>query len=138
MSVAFRFSCRLAMLRGRLSVALSAVENLGAVVIGRPVVQVHPGSRIVLGRGVTLISDPRFTALGVSRPVILRTLRSGAVVEIGSHSGLSGAVICAADSVRIGQRVLAGADVLIADTDFHPVEMVPRRHAPESAASSAP
>jgi acetyltransferase-like isoleucine patch superfamily enzyme len=138
MSAAVRFYCRLARLRGRLQVALSGAEDLGAVVIGRPIIRRHPGSRIVLGRGTSLISDPRFTALGVSRPVILRTLRPGAVLDIGSDTGLSGATICAADSVRIGRRVLAGADVLIADTDFHPVEMLPRRHAPESAASSAP
>jgi acetyltransferase-like isoleucine patch superfamily enzyme len=31
-----------------------------------------------------------------------------------------------------------GADVLIADTDFHPVDALPRRHAPESAAASVP
>jgi acetyltransferase-like isoleucine patch superfamily enzyme len=40
---------------------------------------------------------------------------------------LSGTTICAVTSVSIGQRVLLGADVLIADTDFHVVDRLPRR-----------
>lgn len=97
---------------------------------GSPIVELHPGSRITLGHGVTLVSDARFTALGVSRPTILRTLAPGAHLTIGDGSGLSGTTICAAVSVVIGERVLIGADVMIVDTDFHPVDSIPRTGLP--------
>ena len=97
------------------------------VALGRPIVRRERGSRIQIGQSVTLVSSSRDTALGVSRPVILRTLCSGAAIEIGADCGLSGTTICAVTSVSIGQRVLLGADVLIADTDFHVVDRLPRR-----------
>lgn len=106
--------------------------------IGRPIVCLAEGSSIEIGSGTTLISRAPNTPLGVARPVILRTLRPGARMVIGEHTGLSGATICASISVTIGNRVLMGADVLIADTDFHPVDMVPRRFEPESRAAAAP
>ncbi|MFF5013624.1 DapH/DapD/GlmU-related protein [Streptomyces sp. NPDC001165] len=85
---------------------------------------------------MVLVSRTPWTALGVARPVILRTLRQGATIRIGPDTGLSGATVCAATGVDIGARVLVGADVLIADTDFHPVDLCPRRRAPESGARS--
>jgi acetyltransferase-like isoleucine patch superfamily enzyme len=87
-----------------------------------------PGSRIRIEDGVTLCSDSRFTALGVTRPVILRTMRSGASIHIGAHAGLSGTVVCAAQSVSIGAECLMGSNVLVADNDFHPLAPAQRRH----------
>ena len=95
---------------------------------GSPIVTMASGSRISIGRAAILTSDSEFTALGVSRPCILRTLRPGAVITIGAESGLSGTVVCAAQSVTIGRECLMGADVLIADTDFHPLKAKNRRH----------
>ncbi|MDI9882852.1 acyltransferase [Streptomyces sp. HNM0645] len=106
--------------------------------IGRPVVSLAQGSTIELGSGTTLISRVPNTPLGVARPVVLRTMRPGARIAIGDHTGLSGTTICASTSVVIGRRVLIGADVLIADTDFHPVDTLPRRFEPESRAAAAP
>lgn len=40
---------------------------------------------------------------------------------------MSGCTICAAQRVTIGDGCLLGADVFIADTDFHPVEPEDRR-----------
>jgi len=84
-----------------------------------------------------LISRVASTALGVSRPVILRTLDSEARITIGSDSGLSGTTICAMCSVAVGARVLFGADVLVTDTDFHEIDSVPRRYAPPPAPSDS-
>lgn len=105
---------------------------------GLPIVELKPGSKVVLGARLSLCSDSRHTALGVSRPVILRTLLSGAQISIGDESGLSGTTICAANSVRIGNRCLIGADVLIADTDFHPLAAENRRYKGASEAASKP
>ncbi|WP_375400961.1 acyltransferase [uncultured Amnibacterium sp.] len=101
----------------------------GLVLLGIPLVSRVPDSEIVLGRGVTLVSSSRWTALGVARPVILRTLLPGSEIHIGAESGLSGATICSARSIRIGERVLLGADVMISDTDFHPLDRIPRHRA---------
>src|SRR3954452_24107112 len=87
-------------------------------VAGRPIVDLAEGSRVAIGDRATLTSRSELTALGVSRPVILRTLREGASIVIGPDAGLSGTTICSALSVEIGARVLIGADVMIADTDF--------------------
>lgn len=95
---------------------------------GLPIATCTQGSVIRVGRHVVLCSHPRFTSLGVSRPVILRTIRPGAEIDIGAETGLSGTVICAAVSVRIGEECLFGADVQIMDTDFHALAPDKRRY----------
>jgi len=97
------------------------------VLYGLPMITCHPSSKILLGRKVVMCSDSRFTALGVSRPVILRTIKSDARISIGSNTGLSGVVICAMTSIEIGSECLLGADVQIFDNDFHKIEAENRR-----------
>ena len=41
---------------------------------------------------------------------------------IGDDCGFSGTVLFAASSVRIGNRVLCGANTSVVDTDFHPLD----------------
>lgn len=94
---------------------------------GYPIISTSPQSTIRLGKGIVLCSVSRFTALGVSRPVILRTLRPNAIISIGENTGISGGVICAAVSVEIGSECLLGADVQIFDNDFHKIEPENRR-----------
>jgi acetyltransferase-like isoleucine patch superfamily enzyme len=86
---------------------------------GLPIIDRCAGSRIVIGDNVVLCSHPAFTALGVNHPVVLRTLRPDALLEIREDCGLSGTSVCAAKSVIVGKRVLIGANVMIFDTDFH-------------------
>jgi acetyltransferase-like isoleucine patch superfamily enzyme len=105
---------------GRRRLKRAGVElAASARAMGRPVVSRCADSRIVVEEGVVLCSASRWTALGVAHPVVLRTLQPGAVLHIGRDTGISGGSFCAARSLRIGQRCLIGADVLIADTDFH-------------------
>jgi len=87
----------------------------------------EPDGRINIGSRCVLCSDSRYTALGVNHPVILRTLKASAHIQIGEDSGISGASICAALSVVIGREVLLGANVVITDTDFHAVYPTGRR-----------
>ena len=93
-----------------------------ARMMGVPIVERHADSRIVIGDDVVLCSRSRWTALGVSHPVVLRTLRPGAFIAIGRGTGISGGSICSAVSVSIGERCMVGADVAIVDTDFHAVD----------------
>lgn len=103
----------------------------GVRIIGRPIISAYEGSTISIGDRVVLCSDSRYTALGVAKPVIIRTLAVGASIEIANDVGLSGTVICAARSIKIGPNCLVGADVTIVDTDFHPVSPASgRRYAP--------
>lgn len=97
--------------------------------LGRPVVSVAAASTLRVGANFTAISRSRSTALGVAHPLVLRTLRPGARLEIGRDVGISGGAICAAYRVSIGDGCLFGADTVVVDTDFHPVDHPYRRHA---------
>lgn len=102
--------------------------GFGVGFLGRPIVSMVNGSQIKIGDRVSLCSVSEYTALGVNHPVILRTLRSGAVIEIGADTGISGASICAAIKVSIGKNCLFGANVIVSDTDFHSLKTENRRY----------
>ncbi|WKJ90124.1 acyltransferase [Methylomonas montana] len=113
---------------GRLLLRASGVDTqYRTILYGYPIVTLCPDSKVIFGDGVMLCSDSRFTALGSSRPVIIRTLRPKSQITIGANTGLSGTVICSAVSVEIGSECLLGADVQIFDTDFHKIEPKNRR-----------
>jgi acetyltransferase-like isoleucine patch superfamily enzyme len=95
---------------------------------GRPIVSMVSGSRIQIGARCVLCSDSQINALGINHPVVLRTLRPGAEIVIGGDTGMSGGSICAAGSIRIGTGCLIGANVTLADTDFHALNPVNRRY----------
>lgn len=94
----------------------------GVRFLGPAIVSRCEGSRVVIGEHVVLCSWSRWTALGVSHPVVLRTLAAGASLRIGRDTGISGGSFCAALGVEIGERCMIGADVMISDTDFHAIE----------------
>jgi acetyltransferase-like isoleucine patch superfamily enzyme len=87
-----------------------------------PIISMCPGSECHIGEGSTLISVSFATALGVNHPVVLRTLRPEAQIKIGARVGISGGSICAARLVVIGEDTMLGANVTIADTDFHSID----------------
>ena len=105
---------------------ISMGENVS--VLGNPILSRSPNDEICIGSNTSLISKSRFTALGVNKPVILRTLYPGAKIYIGKDCGLSGTVICSAEEISIGNNCLIGADVIISDSDFHPVNPENRRY----------
>lgn len=95
------------------------VAGRGLSCIGLPIFGQLSKGQIRLGERAVIISRSYGTALGVSHPVIIRCLTPAAQVVIGDDCGFSGTSICAAISIRIGDRCLFGADVLVFDTDFH-------------------
>lgn len=109
----------------------------GLCLYGAPIVACADGARIRLGNRVVLCSRSSDTALGVAHPVVLRAVAAGATIEIGDDTGISGGSICAAVSVRIGQRCLLGADVMVTDTDFHAHHAAQRREAGANVPSAA-
>lgn len=107
----------------------SGVEVAEKVQIqGWPIVSMAKDSSIKIGARCVICSDSGINALGVNHPVVLRTLSPGAEIVIGEDTGLSGGSICAAKSVQIGAGCLIGANVTLADTDFHAVNPNNRRY----------
>lgn len=100
-------------------------ENLRAYDL--PIISRHKSSRITLGRHVVLNSDPRVNLAGILRKVTLVTMAPNSEIVIGDHTGLSGAVVCAARSVRIGNYVNIGINTVIYDNDLHPLDWQARR-----------
>lgn len=94
---------------------------------GWPIIKKHPGSRIVIGKGVTLNSDLRSNIVGLNHPVILATVSEKAIIYLDDNCGMSGSSIVAASSVQIGQHSGLGGNASIYDTDFHPIEANARR-----------
>jgi acetyltransferase-like isoleucine patch superfamily enzyme len=114
-------------LQGRLAIWAAGVAiGRGIDAIGAPHIDLHPGSFVSFGRNVRLVSKSFATALGVNHPVVLRTLAAGARIEIGDRVGISGGTVCAAKLVKIGDDTMLGANVTIADTDFHSLHIVHR------------
>ena len=90
--------------------------------IGMPMVKRARGGSIKIGVGTRIVSCSRYTALGTSHSTILNVMAAGARIEIGKKSGISGAVICAKESVVIEDMVLIGSGAIICDTDFHSLD----------------
>lgn len=93
---------------------------------GWPIIRKCPGSRIIVGPGVSLISSSRGNVAGINHPVILATLTGSALIHLDS-CGVSGAAICAATSIRIGPNSGLGVNCSVYDTDFHPIDPELRR-----------
>lgn len=96
------------------------------VLHGVPIISLAPGSTIRIRNGVVLCSRSEATALGVNHPVVLRTLAPNAEIVIEDNVGMSGAAICAMVRVVIGANTMLGANVIITDSDFHPIEPAAR------------
>lgn len=93
--------------------------------LGFPIINKQKGSKIILGNGLTIISKTKYNLAGVLHRTVLATLTEEAIIEIGS-GGMSGAIICATKSVRIGNNTALGVNVKIYDTDFHSIDPIKR------------
>jgi acetyltransferase-like isoleucine patch superfamily enzyme len=121
--------------RGHLRLRRAGVDcGPGLRLYGVPIIGSARKGSIRIGRDVTLCSHSEDTALGVSRPVLLRTVTPEARIALGDGCGLSGTVICAAVSVSVGSRCLFGAEAMVVDTDFHPLHPDDRWRTPVSEA----
>ena len=88
---------------------------------GFPIISKCKGSRIIIGKGCSLISNSKYNLAGINHPVILATLSAGAIIEIGKV-GISGSSICAVKSITIGDNSGLGANSNIFDSDFHLID----------------
>ena len=91
----------------------------GVVFVGRPIIGVVPGSRIILGDDVRINSALRSNPLGCFQPSVLRTLAPNAELRLAKRTGISSSVICAGKRITIGEDTLIGAGAMLFDNDFH-------------------
>lgn len=97
---------------------------------GRPLVRRQRGSRIFIGNDVTMRSWFASNPLGVRNRCILATWSEDAVIEVGNNVKMSGTTLVAWTHVKIGDNVRLGANTMIVDADFHPLDPVARRSDP--------
>ena len=100
---------------------------------GRPIFQRHRKSIVRIGRRMELRSTPASNPLGPNHPVIISTRRAGAALTIGDDFGMTGGSLVCDQRISIGDRVWVGANTVIADTDFHPLNPDLRRARPLEA-----
>ncbi|MCB9140017.1 MAG: acyltransferase [Caldilineaceae bacterium] len=107
----------------------------GWKVYGCPLIQRHAGSSIELGERLQLRSWFGSNPLGVNHRIVLATWAAGAEIRIGNQVGLTGTTLCAETAIHIGDRVRIGANSMVADSDFHPIDIAERRANPKGGVS---
>jgi len=109
-----------ASLAWRLEGRLKGVEFQGRCeFLGRPIMSVAKGSRIIIGDGVRLYSSTRGNPLGCFQPSVLRALAAGSQLILSRGVGLSGTVLCAGSSIEVGEGTIFGSGAMVIDNDFH-------------------
>lgn len=95
--------------------------------MGLPIISKCKGSKIILGKGCTLVSKSKYNIAGINHPVILATLSPTAIINIGKV-GISGSSICAMKEIFVGDESGLGANSSIYDSDFHHVDPRERKN----------
>lgn len=103
---------------------------------GLPIIQMHRRSQIRIGAAMHLRSSARSNPLGPHHPVIVSTRRAGARLLIGDGFGMTGGSLVCDDRITIGDRVWVGANSVIMDTDFHPLDPALRARQPLAVATA--
>ncbi len=104
---------------------------------GRPLIRKAPGSHISAGPRLVLTSRSSASSLGVNHPVVFTTHTPQSFIRIGDDVGMSGTTLCARVGISIGSRVLFGSNVMVIDSDEHPLEPENRRYS-EDGIEAAP
>ncbi|MGD0253004.1 MAG: acyltransferase [Verrucomicrobiota bacterium] len=104
----------------RLEAWFKGVQFEGTVLfMGRPLISVAKGARLVIGDGVQVNSSLRVNPLACPQPSVLRAMVPGAQLILARRVGLSATVICAGSSIEIGEGTIFGSGAMVMDNDFH-------------------
>ena len=87
--------------------------------LGRPLISLVKGGRMVFGDGVRIYSSVRANPLACFQPSALRVLAPGAELILGPNVGISATAICAGISIKVGEGTIMGAGAMVIDNDFH-------------------
>jgi len=90
-----------------------------ALFVGRPLLSVARGARLVIGDGVQINSALRVNPLACPQPSVLRAMAPGSQLILARRVGLSATIICAGSSVEIGEGTILGSGAMVLDNDFH-------------------
>lgn len=93
---------------------------------GFTVVYAFKGSHICWGRNIIVNSHPLTNLVGMHQRSIF-VARDGGIIRLGDDISLSGTTIYALHSIEIGDRTLIGANTIIMDSDFHPLDALKRQ-----------
>ena len=94
----------------------------------------RPSTKIEIGDQCQFISNYNTNLIGINRKCIVATHADLAHIQIGNECGFSGTVIGAAESIKIGNNVLFGANTLVTDFDWHATDPNDRKSGkPKSA-----
>lgn len=93
---------------------------------GVPFFEFSPNSVVKMGSGVTFISNSLGNMVGIYKRCTV-CVKEGAFLSIGDNSGFSGVSIYCSKEIKIGSNVNCGGNVMIWDTDFHPLNFEARR-----------
>lgn len=111
--------------------------ELGYVrLVGLPDIERAEGARIIIGKGVTLMSESTANTAGINHPVIISAEGPGSVIKIGDGVGMSGTSVVTCSSIEIGEGTMIGANCNIYGTDFHCVDSEER--AKQKSTADAP
>lgn len=102
-------------------------------IFGIPIILRHRDSSLTIGKSLQLRSTSTSNPLGVNHKVIFTTWEKGASISIGNNFSMTGGSICAAKKIEIGNNVNIGANSIIMDTDFHPLNPDVRLVEPQNA-----
>jgi len=120
-----------------LSFAGSGVQiGAGWRCYGLPIIQKHRSSTMIIGARAGLRSHVRSNPLGPNHAVILSTRRPNARLVIGDDFGMTGGALVCEEAITIGNRVNIGANTVVADTDFHPLNPQTRIERPIDGATA--
>ncbi len=93
---------------------------------GLPTFRREPGAAIHVGRRCAIRTARGSNNIGLYTRTRISANTRGAVVEIGNNVGLSAVTIAAFERIDIGDDCLIGGNVLITDSDWHPVDPAAR------------
>src|SRR3954454_1041413 len=104
----------------RMEARFKGVEFQGkSEFIGRPLISVAKGARMVLGDAVKIYSSTAANPLGCFQPCVLRAMVPSARLMLGQGVGLSGTVLCAGAAIEIGEGSIFGSGAMVIDNDFY-------------------
>lgn len=93
---------------------------------GFTVVYAFKGSSIIWGRRILVNSAPLSNLAGMQQRSIL-IARDGGTIRLGNDISISGTTIYSLCSIEIGDRSIIGANTIVMDNDFHPLDAVFRQ-----------
>jgi acetyltransferase-like isoleucine patch superfamily enzyme len=100
----------------------------GSTFYGVPLVYLFPGSVINIENNVRIRTSRISNFIGLNRRSTISTHSQTAEIIIGNNCAFSAIVIGARESIRIGNDVMVGANVLITDFDWHSMRPDERQH----------